>query len=136
MPHPGDNGSFGALFNGDAFRAGHGPAANRRGMFGDSSRQSMRQLMVRRMEVKKLYNRPRKVLDVLALQLFPTDVRRLLPFGVRLRGSFGFEFGPDAIDRFRWSPNPSGESSSTLLLLHDPVIARCLDATSQTSIAG
>src|SRR5262249_51198453 len=69
VAHPGNDGSFGPLLDGDSLGPGHCPRANRRGMIGDSTGQSVSEIGVILMKAQERHDRPVKVFDVLGVGL-------------------------------------------------------------------
>jgi len=69
MTHPSDHGSLGSLLDGDAFRSGHGAAADRRGMIGDGPCHSLGEIGVIAMKAQEREDCPEKVFNVKGLGL-------------------------------------------------------------------
>ncbi len=136
VPHPSDHRRLGPLLDRDAFRAGDGAAAHRRGMFGDGFGQPLCEIGVIGMEVKKCHDGPEEILDVNLLGLLPPLGIRLFAFGVGFGGAFDFEFGANPFDRVCRCPDAAGEDFAAFLLLDDPMLARGFDSPGQGGITG
>ena len=91
MPHPGDDGGFGSLFDGDALPPCDRAAPHGRCMGGDGLRQPVGEIGVCVVECQERHYRPVEVLDVLGLDLLTASGVRFLLLGEPFGGSLGFE---------------------------------------------
>ena len=98
MPHPGNDGGFGTLLDGDAFGPGDGAAANRGGMVHNFPCNLPGEIGVPWVEVQGLDDRPVEILDIFGLGLVPASCVSLPAFGIGIGGSLDFEFGTDLLD--------------------------------------
>src|SRR5262245_47741720 len=122
MPQPSDHGGFGPPLDRDTLRPGYGAAADRGGVVGHGTGQSMGEGLVTFMEAEERYHRTVEIFNIVRLGLIPASGVGVLASGVALGGSFGIEFGPNALDGRRRCPHAPGEDLAALLFLHDPVV--------------
>lgn len=88
------------------------------------------------MEVQESQDSPVEALHVAGLGLLTSPGISLPLPGVSLRSSLGLQFGPNAIDRRRRSPDASGEDLAASLLLDHESLPSGLQPTGQGGIAG
>jgi hypothetical protein len=105
VAHPGDDGGFGPLFDGDTLRAGDGAAPDRRCVLGYRTGEPVAENGVVGMESQERHHRPEKIFDVLGLGLITAAGVGLFPFGLSFRGSLGFEFSTNPLDSRRHCPH-------------------------------
>jgi hypothetical protein len=89
VPHPGDHGGFGPMFDRDSLRPGHGPTSDRGCVIGDSTGQAVGKIGVIRMKGQELDHRPQEVFDVIGLGVFTAFGIGIFPLCVALGGSLG-----------------------------------------------
>ena len=87
MPHPGNDGGFGTLFDGDSLRPGDGAASDRGGVIGHGTGQPVGEISVCRMEGEERQHRSIEILDVFGLSFVSASGVGVFAFGVPLGGS-------------------------------------------------
>jgi hypothetical protein len=105
MPQPSDDGSFGSSLDGDALRPGHRPAADRRGVIGDGTGQSLGNICVVGMKAQELDHCPQEILDVFGLRLFTAAGVGFFAVGMTFCGSLNFQFSTNPLDSRCRCPN-------------------------------
>ncbi len=98
MPHPGKHGSFCPLLDRNALGSRDRAAANRRGMIGDGSCDSVAKIGIIFMKRQEAGHGPKEIFDVLGLGLHTSASIGFLTFGETISGSLDFKFNTDAVD--------------------------------------
>ncbi len=103
-------------------------------MLGDGTGQPIGEVGMGGVECEERHHRPVEVLDVLLLDLLTSPGSSLLLPGIPVRGSFGFQFGPNPLDGLCRCPDAPGEQLPAHLLLYDPVLPGGLDPAGQPGV--
>jgi hypothetical protein len=98
MSHPGDDGSFGSLFDGNALGPGHRAASDWRRMIGHGTGQPVGEIGVVWVEAEARPHRTQEIFDVFRLHLVAAAGVGLPALCIPLRGSLRFELATNPVN--------------------------------------
>ena len=98
VPHPGDDGGCGPVFDRDSFRPGDRATSDWGGMIGHGSGYSPGKVIVSGVECQESQHGRIEVFDVFGLGLIPASGIGIFAFRVSLGGSLGFKLRANLID--------------------------------------